>query len=275
MAYTLSIHNESNNFRAEIVPVHGGMVAQLYLEDRALLRIDRSSLEMSPMAAGGMPILFPFPSKMKDDHYTLGGKTYYMPMHGLVKNAPFAVKEATDHRVTLWIGDNPAWVEGCYPFCFRLEVTYEVRGTTLFTSLAVTNNSKTPMPHCLGWHPFFYSSDKTHISLEHSMEIHYDYINCIDTPAKKQLDLSTRLDDVFHTPSTNSFTLDNLADGYEVVCRFDPLFQSMVVCSFVPESMCIEPWLGLPDSMNQNRFLRWIDPGETETYNMELEFRGK
>ena len=270
MAYSISIHNLEGTISAEIVPVHGGMVAQLYIQDRPLLKLDRATLETAPMAAGGMPVLFPFPSKTRNDQYTLNGKTYYMPMHGLVKNAPFAVEKATENSVNLWIEENPAWVAGCYPYRFRLEICYTLEGDTLSAELRLTNRSDKPMPHYLGWHPFFYSSDKRNIYLEHSMQVHYDYEKCVDSGVQGKLDLSTWLDDVFHSPLDNRFTLTNVADGYRVECRFDQAFQSLVVCSWVQDSMCVEPWCGLPDSINQNRFLQWVEPGETCVYNMEL-----
>ena len=76
------------------------------------------------MAAGGMPILFPFPSKTKDDAYQFKGKQYHMPMHGLVKNDVFAVGETGENRARLWLENSPSWKAQYYPFDFRLEVEY-------------------------------------------------------------------------------------------------------------------------------------------------------
>lgn len=260
MAYTLNIQNESGTVRAEITPSHGGMVSQLYLNDRPCLRLDRAVLETAPMAAGGMPLLFPFPSKTKDDTYCLDGNVYRMPMHGLVKNAPFAVKEVQPNKVTLWITSNPAWISECYPFDFELDVTYEILNNVLRMVLQITNHSDKPMPHYFGWHPFFYSTNKEQIFLKHAMQVHYDYQNYRDLPSEGDLDLSQWWDDVFHSPTEDGFRLRNEADGYEVSCRTDKAFQSLVVCSWVTDSMCVEPWCGLPDSINQDRFVLSIPP---------------
>jgi len=273
LARSFLIKSEDSTLTAEVCPVHGGMVTQLCLNGQPVLHVDRGSLETAPMAAGGMPLLFPFPSKTKDDCYTLEGKTYYMPMHGLVKNAAFAVESVTGDSVTLWMEPSPAWQRQCYPFDFRLEVTYRVEGSSLHAGIRLHNRSERPMPHYLGWHPFFLSTDKSRIRMEHSMAVHYDYVACQDSPVEAALDLSTWLDDVFHTPAQHSFLLTNEADGYEVDCRFSDAFDAMVVCSWVKDSMCVEPWCGLPDSINNGRFLRYVQPGSMEEYHMTLNLR--
>ena len=35
---------------------------------------------------------------------------------------------------------------------------------------------------------------------------------------------------------------------------------------------CIEPWCGLPNSINTGRFVKWVDPGKTEEYGMRFSF---
>lgn len=273
MAFTYELKNTDKSLIAQVCPAHGGMVTQLYLQGQPVFHLDAGSLETAPMAAGGMPLLFPFPSKTREDTYTLEGKTYRMPMHGLVKNAPFAVSQVSEDSVTVWMEPSPAWISDCYPFDFRLEVTYRLTEDALLADVLVTNRSDRPMPHYLGWHPFFLSTDKSRITLDHDFSVHYDYGNCVDYPAQLPLDLSTWLDDVFHTPANPCFTLTNTADGYEVNCTFSEDFEALVVCSWVKESMCVEPWCGIPDSINQNRFLRTVAPGETAGYQMKLQLK--
>ena len=274
MAYTVHLQNQAKTLDVEVVPYHGGMVAQMTLCGKELLHLDRGNLEMIPMLAGGIPVLFPFPSKTREDTYCLDGKTYHMPTHGLVKNAAFAVKEVSNDAVTLWLEPSPAWMSDCYPFDFHLELTYRVQDCSLFTTAAITNRSDRPMPHTLGWHPFFQASDKRNMRLEYRMKTRYDYAACQDAPAPETLDLSTWLDDVFHTAKDSpEFVLENMADGYAVHCIPDKIFDVLVVCSHVEESMCVEPWCGLPDSINNGRFLNWIAPGATKTYTVEYRLK--
>ncbi len=273
MAYIETIQTAGGVLQADIAPLHGGMVAQLRLQGRRLLHLEESALETAPMSAGGMPVLFPFPSKTREDRYELDGSPYYMPMHGLLKNAAFAVKSRERNAITLWMEGSPAWRAQCYPFDFHLELTYRVEGASLFTTAAVTNRSRRPMPHCLGWHPFFLTSDKGGMRLDWDFTVQYDYRRQVDLAAPERLDLGSRLDDVFHTPRSGVFQLTAPRDGYAVRCVPDRAFQVLTVCSWVSESMCVEPWCGLPDSINSRRFLQWVAPGATERYAVEWQAR--
>lgn len=266
----LFLENEEGTLRAEIVPALGGMIAQLYLEGKELLHIDRQRLQTAPMAAGGIPILFPFASRTADDSYLLNGKRYGMPMHGLVKNDVFAVSSVQGDQVTLWLENSPSWREQYYPFDFRLAVTYRLESNCLETVFAVTNRSLDPMPHSLGWHPYFRATDKKQTSLWQDMQIHYDYVHHIDEPGFELADLSRHWDDVFHSPRKGGFVFADPADGYRVRCVADPEFEALVVCSWLEESICVEPWCGLPNSINSGRLLKWVAAGETREYRVKL-----
>lgn len=272
MALQYEISNQDHSVTAVIYPAHGGMVGQLLFQNHPVLHLDEKVLETAPMAAGGMPLLFPFPSKTAGDSYVIDGRTYHMPMHGLLKNAAFALRERTPSSVTLWMESNAVWKEQYYPFDFGMELCYEVTAHGLLVTVQIENRSNTVMPHCLGFHPFFYVSDKKNVFLEHSMKEHYDYVHHSRSPAKRMLDLSTWLDDVFCVPQTCSFRFDNPSDQYHVSCRYDEAFQTLVVCSWVPESMCIEPWCGVPDAINCNYTMQKLLPGTKKTYQMSLEF---
>ena len=39
------------------------------------------------------PLLFPVISRLKDNQYTLNGKTYTIPQHGFARNLPFNIVE--------------------------------------------------------------------------------------------------------------------------------------------------------------------------------------
>lgn len=269
---SLFLSNEDKTLQVEIVPAHGGMAAQIYLQGKELLHINRTQLQTAPMAAGGSPILFPFSSKTADDTYRLGEKTFHMPMHGLVKNDVFAVETVETNRAVLWLENSPSWKEQYFPFDFRLEVAYLVHENCLDTVFSVTNKSEEAMPHYLGWHPYFKATDKKRMSLKQDMQVHYDYGRHVDNPMCEVADLSRSWDDVFHSPVDGGFELINEADGYRVRCETDRAFDAMVLCSWVEESMCVEPWCGLPNSINTGRLLKWIEPGETKEYKVRLLF---
>lgn len=269
---SLFISNEDGSLRAETVPASGGMIGQIYLGNQELLHVDRVLLEKAPMAAGGAPILFPFSSRTANDSYVLNDKEYHMPMHGLVKNDIFSVAVAEKDRVIFWTENSASWKDRYYPFDFRLEVEYRIIGKKLETIFRITNKSQEPMPHYLGWHPFFQSADKKETALTHDMTVHYDYMENKDLPVCGIDDLSKYWDDVFHTPEKGRFTFINRKDGYKVDCETDAIFDTLVLCTLIEDSVCVEPWCGLPNSINTGKLLKWIPPMETVECKVTLTF---
>ena len=257
------------NLSAQIAPNNGGMAARLALGGVEIFMCD-SDIDAMPMS-GGAPILFPFPSKTKDDAYTLDGREYYMPMHGLVKNGTFVLKSKTPDSVILWCDGSDSQKTANYPFDYILEVEYKVSEKSLFSTARVTNKSDRPMPHYLGWHPYFRATDKAALEFEHSMTRHYNYFDCIDEPTILDMDLGKSWDNVFHTPERKEFSLVNRPDGYAARYILDDAHNVLVVCTTVEGAVCLEPWCGLPDSINNGRFVKYVDPGVTESYTVELE----
>ena len=255
---------------AYIAPTHGGMVAQLKLDGTDILMLNESAIDLTPMSAGGIPIMFPFPSRTKDDKYLHDGREYQMPMHGLVKNATFALSNRTENTVVLWYDGSNSQKEANYPFDYKLEIEYKVSGYSLFSTANVINKSDSPLPHYLGWHPYFKATDKTALKFEHSMTVHYNYIDCKDEPTVDNIDLSERWDNVFHTPKKKEYTLFNKHDGYKARYILDDAHNVLVVCSWIDGAVCLEPWCGLPDSINNGRFVRYVQPHSTESYTVEL-----
>ncbi|MDR1664924.1 MAG: hypothetical protein LBR83_08410 [Clostridiales bacterium] len=256
---------------AQIAPYNGGMVTRLTVGGADVLHFDADKAELAPVSSGGAPVMFPFCGKIKDDAYMIDGREYYMPMLGLVKNAAFAVKGATENSVTLWCDNSASQKAAHYPFDFLLELEYTVAGDSLFATARVTNKSERPMPHYMGWHPYFKATDKAALKFEHHMTKHYDCANGRDNPAITKLDLSKPWDDVFHTPARKEFTLYNKPDGYRARCVLDDAHNVIVVYTGAEGAVCLEAWCGLPDSVNIGRFVKYALPGETERYSLRLE----
>lgn len=267
------IRNEENTVQAVVAPDYGGMIIRLLIKGRDILFLDENRLSLSPVLAGGIPILFPFSGRTTDDSYIVGGKRYYMPMHGIVKNRSFAVREKDDNSVTLWVREDAASLERNYPYRYELELTYQIAGMALYLKARVKNDSEKEMPHYLGWHPYFKCTDLQKIRLRHSMRIHYDYINRKECRDFRLNDLSQNLDDVFHSPEENEFTLTNRKEGYEVRCDMDVPFQALIVYNGTPGSICVEPWCGIPDSIHDGRMLEQIPAGTEKEYIVKMELK--
>lgn len=295
----IRLESDDRRLQVWVDPQHGGMVTQIRQDGCELLHLDTVLLQTAPMPSGGMPILFPFASKTANDTYQVGDKTYTMPMHGLVKNSCFALEQSEEKpeasggkqagesgngladnasgrkSVTLWIDNNGAGRTQNYPFDFKLTVTYTIDGQSLRVSCTVENRSDEPMPHAMGLHPFFRAGDKSRMKLAHNMKQMYDYERCEDCSLPDTADLSAFWDHVFFLDEKDvqgSFRLENEEFGYAVSCQADPAFRTMVLCSHLEGSMCVEPWCGIPNSANNGRFLQWIDGHTSRTYTTVFSF---
>lgn len=271
MRQTYMLEDAKTGIQVSVLPEYGGMISGISCKGKEILYLNESEVEASPVTAGGIPVLFPFPGKTKDDSYRLDGRTYYMPMHGLVKNSCFAVEEYKDKEIVLYMDSNAAIIQRNYPFDYRIRVRYRVEGNSVTIGADITNHSDQRMPHCIGWHPYFKTTDREKVSFRHFMDIHYNYTDEKDEETIRDIDLTKSWDDVFTSPSKAEFTLKNEGDGYEVRCVTAKEYRSLVVYTGKEGSICAEPWCGIPNSINLQRMLEWIEPRETRSYQWEMQ----
>ncbi len=120
---------------------------------------------------GGIPVLWPFPGRVRDARYEFNGTEYHLPrtdkggvhhIHGLVIFAKWRVVEsgADDQGVRLvtTIGpeDLSEEMRAGYPFDFALTLTYTLRNHQLILDTRVENKAKEQqMPFGYGLHPYF------------------------------------------------------------------------------------------------------------------------
>lgn len=115
-------------------------------------------------AGSGIPILFPFPGRIRGAKFTYNGKSYELPaadgrgnaIHGFVLDRPWEVIAHADNRVTGWFQASvhaPDVLE-LWPTDFALEVTYEISNRDLGCWIRVENPSAEPLPYGLGTHPY-------------------------------------------------------------------------------------------------------------------------
>ena len=100
------------------------------------------------------PLLFPIVGKLKNDELHHRGKTYPMTQHGFARDHRFdwAARDETSCRLVL--ADN-AEIRARYPFAFRIEVTYTIRGAALDVAFEIINTGDEMLPASLGGHPAF------------------------------------------------------------------------------------------------------------------------
>lgn len=170
------LRDEASGAEATIAPGLGGNCVKwsVAYEGQPL-----SILETPPTAndlrtrkfKGGIPILWPFPGRVRNARYTFNGTEYFLPVtdkggahhiHGAVIFAAWRVVEkvATDEdaRLTLAIGpeDLAEDMRVGYPFDFELRLTFGLSGSRLSLTAQVTNNEVgEELPFGYGLHPYF------------------------------------------------------------------------------------------------------------------------
>jgi aldose 1-epimerase len=58
--------------------------------------------------------------------------------------------------------------DASWPFAFDASQTFRLAGSTLELTLSMTNQSSTPAPAGLGWHPYFVKRSRSHITFDAS-----------------------------------------------------------------------------------------------------------
>ncbi len=265
------IEDKDSGLLGEVLPDYGGMLTRLSYHGKEIIFFDESMLHKSNVLAGGCPVLFPFPSRTAGDSYDLDGKTYSMPFHGLVKCAQFGIKDVTDSSTTLFITNNEASKQENYPFDFRLEVTYGVKGDTVSFSAEVHNLSDSPMPHYFGWHHYFTASDKRGFNMKIPMLRYTNYIDEKDCEYRNEMDFTKDGDYVFYGKTGTETEIMNKSDGYKALLKTDDSYEVLVVCTLFDGRITAEPWLGLPDSIHSGNYVKWIAPQTSETYCLTIE----
>jgi len=99
------------------------------------------------------PLLFPFIARLYGEKYTVDGKQYSLPIHGIASKMEFTPR-ATEHSLTMTLESNEETLK-CYPFPFILTETYALEGNTLHVRHCVRNTGEKNMYFGLGGHPGF------------------------------------------------------------------------------------------------------------------------
>jgi aldose 1-epimerase len=120
--------------------------------------------------SGGVPILFPFPNRVRDARFTWDGKEHQLPrndsehvnaIHGFVFDRPWRVVDQGADGSAAWVtgafrgsADAPD-LAAFWPADYELRVTYRLAADSLRIEAAVVNPDTRPLPFGLGYHPYF------------------------------------------------------------------------------------------------------------------------
>ncbi|MDR2903718.1 MAG: aldose 1-epimerase family protein [Clostridiales bacterium] len=100
------------------------------------------------------PVLFPIVGKVNGGVYSVDGKEYAMPQHGLARKQLFEMTEKTADHITFKLTDNDETLS-VYPFRFALLITYRLSGNRVETEYRVENADERTIFFSIGGHPAF------------------------------------------------------------------------------------------------------------------------
>src|SRR5262245_5737295 len=118
----------------------------------------------------GIPVLFPFPNRIRDGRFAWGGRTYTHPLndpagrnsiHGFACRRPWRVTNtnSADDLATLTAEfqasvDAPDQLD-LWPSDYKLTLRILLAPDSLSLSATMTNPGNKPLPVGLGYHPYF------------------------------------------------------------------------------------------------------------------------
>ena len=148
---------------AEIAPALGNNCFFFRTEAPVLEEVSTADFLRKPTSYG-IPVLFPFPNRVRDGRFTFDGETFTVdpPRHGFVRDKPWRVQShgASDGEGA-WLtssfdaADYPDEILRQFPFPFQIEITHRLREARLTIEAAARNTGQKRMPAGFGIHPYF------------------------------------------------------------------------------------------------------------------------
>jgi aldose 1-epimerase len=266
---------EANTASVEIAPEWGNNCFSFRTLHDILEPVSFEEFALRPRSYG-IPILFPFPNRIKDGKFLFAGKTYPVnpKQHGYVRDKKWSVIDSgASDTEGAWVRSRfdaeqyPEQILQQFPFPFQLEVEYRLKEGRLLMDTLVLNSGNEKVPFGFGIHPYFRLPERG--TLELHAEKRWELIDSI--PTGKILDLegqfdlnkprdvhSLSLDDIFTElhPDEDGMARCVLRDELnqvQTVVEFDPHRFPHVVLYTVPaprRAFCIEPYTCPTDAFN-------------------------
>lgn len=245
----------------------------------------------------GIPILFPFPNRIREGKFTWDGKDYVLPVsdtfgnaiHGFCADRPWKVVNQGSDFVT---GQFQLSLEApdrlsLWPADFRLQVEYRLHRNRLRASYTISNKGPGRLPWGLGTHAYFKAPLGSQgrweqCTAEVPASEQWELIDCLPTgkivPVSTSKDLrggvslaGLQLDDVYTGlsyagPQFDCQVIDERS-GIQLTQTCPAIFREVV--AFTPPNrscICLEPYTCVTDAINLqaqgiDAGLRVLSPG--------------
>ncbi|MHC4876966.1 MAG: aldose epimerase family protein [Planctomycetota bacterium] len=261
------------------------------------------------VSGNGIPLLFPFPNRIRGGRYSWRGQNYHLPeelvgydntgnaIHGFVIDRPWRVVDEGPGFVT---GEFQLSVDApdrrpLWPADFTIRVRYELSGGTLRSVFQVINPDSVALPWGLGTHSYFKlplanASQADRCLLTAPVTQQWDLNECLPSGEKTAIPADVtlaegmyfgtrRFDDVLSGVPDDivACSIIDEAAGLQITQRNPGSFRELVV--YTPpnrDAVCFEPYTCVTDAINlqqQGVDAGWqvLGPGESFTTWIDIE----
>lgn len=262
-------------------------------------------------SGNGVPLLFPYPNRIKSGRYVWGGREYVIDpnvagydrtgnaIHGFCIDRPWRIVERTEDSV---LGEfqlskdapdrRPYWPSDCL-----IRIRYTVRGASLRADIEIVNPDSVPMPWGFGTHPYFKlplaeGSRPEECLIVAPVKESWGLIECLPTGQKQPLPADLTLnqgqyfgqrqfDDVFTAIPSDVIEcsiIDRKA-GLKVSQSHPGHYPELVI--YTPpnrEAICFEPYTCVTDAINlqtEGIAAGWQVLGPSESFQSWIEIAAK
>lgn len=273
--------------RAEVWPALGFNCYRWQVGDADLLYAAPNLFDDTRPTRSGIPVLFPFPNRIRDGAFVWDGRHYSLPLsdstkknaiHGFACRHPWRVIEQGNN-------DDRAWVTGefhaskdapddakLWPADYRIRLSVILTENRLRLSAHIDNPDQKPLPFGLGYHPYFRTpllpgSRKEDCFVMAHADGFWELAENLPTGKIRPVDAARDLteprrvtdltvDDVLRVdagPRTMLVlgTMQQKPAGATLQLRASPSFRELVV--FTPvhrDAFCLEPYTCVTDAVN-------------------------
>lgn len=301
---TIWILEDGQGGIAEVWPALG-FNCYRWFATHEILYADTNFFQETRPTRNGIPVLFPFPNRIRDGRFTWDGKDYELPrndpsgknaIHGFACRHPWrVVGQGVDER-SAWLtgefhgGRDAPETLSLWPADYRIQITYRLRANSLRMEAKVDNPDRRALPFGLGYHPYFtlpFLGDATS-TMTVPAPTYWELVENLPTGNILPVDPSRNLRG---GPRIDSVTVDDILTDLDPAQTKDGLllrgtlsagnrslrmftsadFREMVV--FTPphgRAACLEPYTCPTDAINLRRHglstgWRVLQPGERWT----------
>ena len=217
----------------------------------------------------GVPVLFPSCGNPDGGVHLFDGKAYPMECHGFADLCAWEVESVGPDGVTLILESTPL-TKFLYPFDFTLLVNYDLNGTTASISMTVINEGDVPMPFSFGYHPYFTASALENVDFDIRCKTCSENAKGEQPAAPKKITLTRKegTDNTIRLMTGVEFPMSftDKGNGHKVTVDADDSFNNGVLWQQDAESfVCMEPWNGWANSVNEEGKHEVLEPDEALT----------